>query len=93
MRSSYHPCDAAHVCPGELEIQKRGAMATSFSAIVTTVAILVFVLVVVLVVLRITLGAGRYGRGYDHEVRRLQTRVADRPEAEARNESDSESTT
>ncbi len=57
------------------------------------IAGIVAVVVVVLVVLRITLGAGRYGRGYDHEVRRLQTRVADRPEAEARDESDSESTT
>ncbi len=60
-----------------------------FAVIASTVA----VVVVVLVVLRITLGAGRYGRGYDHEVRRLQTRVADRPEAEARDDSDSESTT
>ncbi len=57
------------------------------------IAGIVAVVVVVLVVLRITLGAGRYGRGYDREVRRLQTRVADRPEAEARDETDSESTT
>ena len=61
-----------------------------FAVIASTVAVVV---VVVLVVLRITLGSSRYGRKYDHEVRRLQIRVADRPEAEARDDSDSESTT
>ena len=71
--------------------QERLAMVmiSWFAVIASTVA----VIVVVLVVLRITLGSSRYGRKYDHEVRRLQIRVADRPEAEARDDSDSESTT
>ncbi len=59
----------------------------------TVIATIVAVVVLVLVVLRITLGAGRYGRGYDHAARNLQARVPDRPEAEPRDESDSESTT
>ncbi len=65
-------------------------MAISWCAVIAST---VAVVVVVLVVLRITLGSSRYGRKYDHEVRRLQIRVADRPEAEARDDSDSESTT
>ena len=59
----------------------------------TMIASIVIVVAVVLVVLRITLGAGRYGRGYDDAARQVQTRAPDRPEAESRVESDSESTT
>ncbi len=65
--------------------QERVVMAISLFAVIASI---VAVVVVVLVVLRITLGAGRYGREYDRAAQRLH----DRPDAEARNESDSEST-